>query len=173
MGDPVGYQILCTGIEVQERVRFIFQLPLLVPGRASFATAPNHSLRDDPPSLHRRHVDDVEALGHWHSVRTVAFHYHSIFPIQLHPIFLIEQVKWDLLTIMSRHPQLLTFKLVPNNLRPHQFDLPLHRFPFPRMIVRELLFIDEWRLVCECQFLGVVVLIDAGVDLADVLVDVY
>merc|ERR1740139_2108982 len=148
------------------------QLALLVPGRTTFSTSPDHSLCNDPTTLHGSHIDDVESLGHWNSICPISFHNHSIFTVQFHPIFLIENVEWDLFTIMSWHPQLFAFKLAADNLRTKQFDLPLHSFSLACMVVGKLLLVDERRFVGEGKLVGFVVLVNSWVDLTNIVFNV-
>merc|ERR1740139_578300 len=149
------------------------QLALLVPVRTTFPASSYHSLRDDPTPFHGRHIDDIKSLGHRNSICPIPFHNHSIFTVQFHPIFLIENVEWDLFTIMSWHPQLLAFKLTADNLRTKQFDLPLHSFSLACMVVGKLLLVDERRFVGEGKLVGFVVLVNSGVNLTNIVFNVY
>merc|ERR1740139_1521442 len=149
------------------------QLALLVPGRTTFSASPDHGLCNDPTTLHGRHIDDIKSLGHRNSICPISFHNHSIFTVQFHPIFLIENVEWDLFTIMSWHPQLFAFKLTADNLRTKQFDLPLHSFSLACMVVGKLLLVDERRFVGEGKLVGFVVLVNSGVDLTNIVFNVY
>ena len=124
MRNSVGYEVLSTADKVVEAIGLVEKLAIIVPGYASIASPSDLCLSENPTALHSRHLNQVKVLRHWDTVASIAFHKDSIASVHLNRSLFEEEVHWDLLTIMGRHKQLFTLKILAINRRsPSQLDL--------------------------------------------------
>ena len=144
VGYPIGDEELCTGDEILEGVELVQLLAILVPLDPSSAVPSDHSLCYHPAPLHRREVDDVEALVHVKPVSTVTLHEYSIAPVELHCPFLEVNIQRDLLTVVARHPKLLASEVRADDRRAApQLGICYKRFGLGRVLILVLPVVDE------------------------------
>lgn len=112
MRNSVGDEVLGAANEIMEAVRLVLKLAVIVPCDTSITTATHLRLSNDPTALHRGHLYQVKVLRHRNTVAAIALHEYTISPVHFNSALLKEEVHWDLLAIMGRHKQLLTFEVL-------------------------------------------------------------
>ena len=93
-----------------------------MPVDAAVTPTSHHGLCDDPATLHRRHIDDIESLTEWNTVCTISIQKHPIASIHFDSILFEEQTHGNLGSIMPGHEHLLAVEFIPDDLGSVQRD---------------------------------------------------
>jgi hypothetical protein len=87
-----------------------------MPVNAAVTPTSHHCLRDDPTTLHRCHINDIETLTQWYAISAVSINKNPIASIHLDSVFLKEQTHWNLGSVVGGHEHLLAIEFISDDL---------------------------------------------------------